>query len=40
MSDIERFAITDRGSWLKRREQDVTASVAAALFGPGDSSAT
>ena len=34
MSDIERFAITDRASWLKRREQDVTASVAAALFGP------
>ena len=34
MSEIARFAITDRVSWLKRREQDVTASVAAALFGP------
>jgi YqaJ-like recombinase protein len=31
---IERFAVTDRASWLKWREQDVTASVAAALFGP------
>ena len=35
MSEIARFAITDRASWLKRREQDVTASVAAALFGEG-----
>ena len=34
MSEIARFAITDRAAWLKRREQDVTASVAAALFGP------
>ena len=34
MNEIARFAITDRAAWLKRREQDVTASVAAALFGP------
>jgi predicted phage-related endonuclease len=34
MNEIARFAITDRASWLARREQDVTASVAAALFGP------
>ena len=33
MNEIARFAITDRASWLARREQDVTASVAAALFG-------
>ena len=35
MNEITRFAITDRAGWLKRREQDVTASVAAALFGDG-----
>lgn len=35
MNEIARFAITDRAGWLKRREQDVTASVAAALFGDG-----
>jgi predicted phage-related endonuclease len=34
MNEVARFAITDRASWLARREQDVTASVAAALFGP------
>ena len=34
MNEIARFAITDRASWLARREKDVTASVAAALFGP------
>ena len=32
---IESWPVTDRESWLKRREKDVTASVAAALFGDG-----
>jgi len=29
---IERYPVTDRASWLKLRERDVTASVAGALF--------
>ena len=32
---IDRFPVTDRESWLAMREQDITASVAAALFGDG-----
>ena len=31
---IESFPVTDRAEWLRWREQDVTASVVAALFGP------
>lgn len=30
---VEKIAVTDRASWLKHRERDVTASAAAALFG-------
>lgn len=30
---VERFPITERAMWLKMREPDITASVAAALFG-------
>lgn len=32
---VERFPIIDRTSWLRWRKQDVTASVAAAVFGEG-----
>jgi predicted phage-related endonuclease len=32
---ITRLPISDRASWLKMREADVTASAAAALFGDG-----
>jgi len=32
-SGVEKIAITDRASWLKNRERDVTASAAGALFG-------
>lgn len=30
---VEKYAVRDRASWLKMREQDVTASAAGALFG-------
>jgi hypothetical protein len=29
---IERFPVKDRASWLKRREPDITASVAGVLY--------
>lgn len=32
---VSRLLVTDRVSWLKMREADVTASVAACLFGDG-----
>lgn len=32
---IEAYPVTDRASWLAHRRPDVTASVAAALFGDG-----
>lgn len=35
VAGVVAFKVGDRASWLKRREADVTASVAAALFGDG-----
>jgi|GEM_PF-947249 len=36
VSSIETYRITERAEWLKWRKQDITASVAGALFGVHD----